>query len=186
MILFFLFVGSFFPQIKGVLRDAYTVFPYTEKYWNTGLYLRSINCNCSTITTQELEAAVSIFASSTLPGGYYNIYYYVDKSYLQPKFIGFEKIKEDLKNGVKVAGLWELPDWIFGGTYYEGRHARLLLESEFQSETAKRIITDYKVDYYIHDKNQRPSNLYNSLFKKMDKVYDNPLTNVHSLQKGLS
>jgi len=183
MILLLVF-GSFFAQYRDILKNKSSVFPYEEGYWNTGLYLRSLNCNCSTLTTDELRAAVMIFASSALPGGSNNIYYYVDRQYLTPKMMDFGIIRERLRKGEKVTTLWELPDWIFGGTYYEGRHAKLLLSSSQWKEENQRIILDYKVKYYIHDKKLRESNFFKLTHPSFNKVYDTHLSDVHSMGKG--
>jgi hypothetical protein len=163
-------VFAFTPQIREIATGKHSVFPYKHQYAAVGDYIQSLDCNCSTITTDELVAGVTIFAASGVPGGSHNIYYYVNKSFLRPEQVSFSDVVETIKGGRKLTGLWVLPDWIYGGEYYHG--------------TVQRILNDYKEEYYIHDKALKAPEFYQSISPIFNKVYDNPLADVHHLKRG--
>lgn len=185
-VIFIMAVGIFIPYARTTLvEDAnQSSFEFVEWYWQTGQYLRSLDCNCSTVTTQELTAGVIIFASSGIPGGSHNIYYFVDRNKIVPDARTFEDIKDRLQAGSKIENLWTLPDWIFEGTYYIGRHARYLFNNKFYDEINKIIIEDYNEKFYIHDKNLETNDFLDSIVPVKNIIYDNPKAIVYQLDRG--
>jgi len=180
--------GAYIPYLRSTSSEqAYEDQFYLnlEPYWQTGQYIRQIDCGeCSTITTDEQIAGVVIFASSGVPGASHNIYYYVDRDKIKPVALSFKQIKDKIKAGEKVDDLWILPDWIFGGQYYLGRHARYLFDRPFYDKINKVIIEDYKEKYYIHDKNLDENAFLNSIKPVKNIIYNNPQAEVYQLNRG--
>lgn len=184
IMLLLIFVGAFSAHIRFEYFGGDKSFVNYKPYWETGQYLRRQGDDFSTITTEELAAGVVIFASSGVPGGSHNVYYYVDEDKLQVEAKTLNQVKNMLLNGQKVANIWFLEDWIFGGQYYVGRHALYLFGSPFISEVAETIIGDYNIKYYIHDKEEDLNNFYRSLQPVKNKIYDNPYSNIHDIHRG--
>ncbi|NTV23479.1 MAG: hypothetical protein HGA85_03830 [Nanoarchaeota archaeon] len=176
--------AAFVPQYREVILQKPSVLPARDQYYSAGDYIRELDCNCSTVTTGELVAGVTIFAASGVPGGSHNIYYYVNKSYLQTEAVNFSHAFETLKSGEKLTGFWRLPDWIFGGEYYHGRHTVNLFQRDFRDKISRRIVNDYKEYYYIHDKELEEPAFYQSMEPAMNRIYENSLISVHDLRKG--
>ncbi|MFH0876268.1 MAG: hypothetical protein V1859_10105 [archaeon] len=184
-IILLIIVFTFTSQFRDIFFSTNTVIPIYKEYISTGEYIKYLNCNCSTITTEENIAGVVIFSISGVPGGSHNIYYYVNKSYLKPTSLTFSELIDRIKRGDKLSTLWTLPDWIFGGSYYDGRHTLNIFGMNIYDEIASRIIRDYNEKYYIHDKTKTEPNIYLSLVNTKNKIYDNPITNIYSFSDGV-
>lgn len=177
-------VSTFVPLVRDSSLGRETTFENIGPYWETGQYLRSLDCDCSTITTKELTAGVVIFASSGLPGGSHNIYYYVDDDKIRPNALPYEELKERITSGRKVQGIWFQEDWIFGGQYYIGRHTRYLFDNPYTDQTVQQIVADYNEQFYIHDKLEAENDFLRSIDDVKNVVYDNPKATVFDIHKG--
>lgn len=184
IVIFLMIAGTFIPYARTTFLGEESSFYDVDWYWETGQYLRSLDCDCSTVTTQELTAGVIIFASSGIPGGSHNIYYFIGRDKLQPESLTFGQVKDKLMSGSKIENLWILPDWIFGGQYYVGKHARYLFNKPFYDEASKIIIEEYAEKFYIHDKNLESNDFLDSIIPVKNIVYDNPKTTVYQIDKG--
>ena len=181
---FILIFSIFVPTIRTTALGDTSGFDQIKPYWDAGLYLRTLDCDCSTITTDELVAGVTIFASSGVPGASFNIYYFVPKEKIKPVALTSKQIKDRLMRGDKVANIWILPDWIFGGQYYVGRHALYLFDRPFYDEINKIIISDYKEKYYIHDQDLKKNKFLESIEPVKNLIYSNPKTTIYEIDKG--
>jgi hypothetical protein len=184
LVILALVIAGYTSQYRQIFFEKRSVFPFKEQYWQTGQYLSKIQCNCSIITTEEQVAGVTIFASSGVPGGSNNIYYYVDKSHIKTEQLNLSSIIDSFKRGNKVTSFWKLPDWIFGGEYYLGRHTRNLFKMDYREKIAQQIIEDYNVKYYIHDNTLDANRFYSSIIPAYNKVYSNPMVEMYNLDNG--
>lgn len=171
-----------FAKLYGFNEE--NIFEDHEYFWKAGEYLKSLDCNCSTITTKEQAAGVSIFASSVVPGGSHNVYYFVDKEKITAEPISFSKVKDTIISGSKLTSLWELHDWRFGGQYYVGRHTSYLFQRSFFEGVTQSIMKEYNEKYYFHDKNEEEPKLYLTLIPYQNKLYDNPKIEMYDLTEG--
>ena len=177
-------IGAFVPQIRERITGKSVFFDFRQQYWNTGQYILGLDCDCSTITTDEQVAGVTIFASSGIPGGTHSIYYFVDEDHLKPNLINYNEFLFNIRHGVKVTELWHLPDWIFGGEYYIGRHAINLFKRDYSNPLVQRVIKDYRMRYYIHDEVLEKPIFLISIIPLKNKIYANGLANVYDLNNG--
>lgn len=177
-------IGAFVPQIRERITGKHSFFNFQQQYWDIGQFISTLNCSCSTITTDEQVAGVTIFASSGMPGATHSVYYFVDENYLKPNPVNYDELLFNLKHGLKVTELWHLPDWIFGGDYYIGRHAINLFKRDYSNPLAQRIIEDYKMKYYIHDEVLQKPPFLVSIIPVKNKIYENGLANVYDLSRG--
>ena len=184
LIFLLIVVGSQFPLIRTEYEDAASSFADVGSFWETGQYIRSLGDDFSTLTTDENIAGVVIFASSGIPGGSHNIYYFVNQQYLKPVALTYETLKNKIRNGDKIEQLWYLKDWVFGGQYYLGRHAKYTFDHPFTDKITKRIINDYHERYYIHDKSLDENRFLESLIPVKNLVYDTPNTVVYDIEVG--
>jgi hypothetical protein len=180
-----LLVGSQSTLMRKEISLASASFKDVDAYWKTGQYINTLGNDFSTITTDEMIAGVVIFASSGVPGASHNIYYFVDQKYLKPTPVSFDSVRDSIRNGQKVESLWILEDWIFGGQYYLGRHARYTFDYSFTEKINKRIISDYHERFYIHDKNLEKTKFLNSIEPVKNKIYDNPKAVVYNIEVGM-
>lgn len=183
LLLFLIILGMFSPLLRSSATGEVDAFDDVGMFWSTGEYLRALDCNCSTITTEELVAGVTIFAASGIPGGSHNIYYFINESLITPQKRPFSEVKEQFLNGDKI-NLYYLPDWLFGGQYYVGRHTRYLFDYPYTDRLNKRIVSDYHEKYYIHDVTLDSTTFLYSIEHAKDLVYSNPKTIMYSLEKG--
>lgn len=179
-----LIIGSQFSLIRNQFREDSSSFSDVSKEWDTGQYIRSIGDDFSTLTTDELSTGVIIFASSGVPGGSHNIYYFVDDTYLKPIPLTFETVKDRVMNGDKLQSLWYLEDWVLNGQYYIGRHARYTFNNEFTDRTNQRIINDYHERFYIHDFTLEKNDFLTSIEPVKNVVYMTPKTIVYDIEVG--
>ncbi len=183
-IVFILLSGAFLPIAKQQFIGEKTGFENILTFKAAGKYLKQLNCECSTVTTDEHEAGIVIFSETGIPGASYNIYYFVDQNNLKFKKLTFEEIQGSFLSGNKITDLWILEDWILGGQYYLGRHAKLIFDSKFNDHNVIRVIKDYKEKYYIHDLNLKPNTYYNSIYDVKNKVYANPVISIYDMKRG--
>ncbi len=183
-IILLIMIGSQAELIRSQFKEVKSSFTDVSEMWSAGQYLRGFKKDFSTITTKELAAGVIIFASSGVPGASHNIYYYVDKKNLEVKIISLQELKDKIMNGEKIQSLWYLKDWILGGKYYLGRHARYTFNHAFTDEINKKIISDYHEHYYIHDKTLKKNKFLESIEEVKNKVYDNPRIEMYDITKG--
>ncbi len=177
-------VGSQAPLIRSFFKPTTSSFDEVSDVWEAGQYVRTLGKDFSTITTDELVAGVVIFASSGVPGASNNIYYFVDKDHLRTRVLSLSTIKDRVMNGEKIQTLWYLNDWILGGQYYLGRHARYTFNHPFTDRTNKRIISDYKERFYIHDNTLETNKFLDSIKDMKNVVYDNSRITIYDLEKG--
>ena len=184
VILVVVIIGSQTALIRNELIGESSRFSDTSEFWETGQYLRTMGSDFSTITTEELVAGVIIFASSGVPGASHNIYYFVNDKYLQPTPLTFEKIKNQIQNGEKIQSFWTFEDWIFGGRYYLGKHAKYTFEHSFLDRTNQRIISDYNEHFYIHDKSLEKNTFLESIEPVKNVVFDTPQSTIYDIEVG--
>jgi hypothetical protein len=179
-------VAAFLPQIKTLSFDIEfpTRIENYDEYWRTGQFAKSMNEDSSIITTDEQTAGIILFASSGMPGGSHNVYYYVDRDLVKPTRLSFTKIKNKFMSGDKVTRLWYLPDWIFGGEFYIGRHARYVFGRPVTDRIVQRMMEEYKEHYYVHDKSLEEPTFYKSITPIKNKIYDNPAESMWDLRQG--
>ena len=179
-----LIIGAFVPLIRQQIINESDDFVDILNFKAAGKYIKSLNCQCSTVTTEELVAGVVIFSESGVPGASHNIYYFINSSQLNVQKISYEDVKRGFLAGEKLTDLWILNDWILGGQYYVGRHAKLVFENRFNDPRVQRVMNDYHEKYYIHDKNLKTNTYYDSIYDVKNKVYDNPVVSINDMVKG--
>jgi len=177
-------VGMFAPMLRQSAFGEDSGFEGVEPYWHAGLYLRALDCDCSTITTEELVAGVTIFASSGLPGGSHNIYYFIDEEKLQPDPLSRSEVWDSIVAGEKLQSLYYLPDWLLGGQYYIGRHTIYLFDHPFTDKTTQQIMEDYHERFYNHDKLAEDTTFLVSIADVKNVIYDNPQLIIYDLEGG--
>lgn len=179
-----LLAGAFFPILRSIIFSEGDDFHDLLKFRAGGQYLKSLNCNCSTVTTDELVASIIIFSESGIPGASFNVYYYIEKDRLKVTISTFDDVKNTILSGGRVTDLWALEDWLLGGQYYVGRHAKLVFENKFNEPRVLKVMEDYREKYYIHDKSLKPNTYYDSIKNVKNKVYDNPVMAMYDMRLG--
>ncbi|MBN2566870.1 hypothetical protein JXB02_02165 [Candidatus Woesearchaeota archaeon] len=146
-------------------------------------YINGLDLNSSILVDDGMLASVIIYAQTGIPSTPFNVLEFGDLSKLKPIRRSNEEIKRMLLDG-ELKELWIIPDWITPGTYYWGRHGIFVYERSYTDPLVKKLMREYKEEYYIRDKYRKPTNFFISIEPIKNKIYDNPAISMWDLQRG--
>ncbi|MCK5283688.1 MAG: hypothetical protein KAK00_09875 [Nanoarchaeota archaeon] len=158
--------------------------PY-EQYIAAGEFL-DMGQDFSILYSQGNVRYQRIAYHAKVPGAVTAQSIYLKKELYNIISIKFDDIIGDMKRGEKIRAIFTLEDWIFGSSYYHGRHIFHLTNRRIWDKNSKQILKDYNVKYIVDsDIAETKFKFFESIEPIKNKVYTTPKLDIYDLSRGM-